>query len=192
MKLTYETRGMVEDGAVAALEEICRFPLFTPTMTAAEFFRRSWVIRLPQEVPEACRGIVVNLVLDALDTYLNSLPDSPMPDGKHRVLRNLCVIDEAHRILGSKLPALGSLIRMSRSKGGAVMLISQSPDDFQGEDDDFLSEMGMIGAFGTNAKTGSVTRVFGKGVSLAKLPTGQCVAKIRGEEMPRRVIAWEK
>lgn len=192
LKLVYDNKGMAEDGASAALEDICRFPLFTPRMTPAEFFRRSWVIRLPQEVPETCRGIVVNLMLDALDTYLNSLPDSPMPDGRHRALRTLCVIDEAHRILGSKLPSLGNLIRMSRSKGGSVMLISQSPDDFSGEEDDFLSEMGMIGAFGTNAKPTAVTRIFGKGANLAKLATGQCVTKLRGEESFRRVVAWER
>lgn len=192
LRLVYDTRGMADDGATAALEDICRFPLFTPTMTPAEFFRRSWVIRLPQEVPETCRGIVVNLMLDALDTYLNSLPDSPMPDGRHRALRALCVIDEAHRILGTKLPSLGSLIRMSRSKGGAVMLISQSPDDFSGEEDDFLSEMGMIGAFGTNAKPAAVSRIFGKGANLSKLTTGHCVAKLRGEESARRVLAWDK
>jgi hypothetical protein len=53
------------------------------------------------------------------------------------------MIDEAHQILGTKLPSLSRLIRMSRSKGGAVMLVSQSPDDFSGEDDEFLDNMGL-------------------------------------------------
>jgi len=192
LRTVYDTKGMPEDGATAALDDICRFPLFSPSMTPAEFFRQSWIIRLPQEVPEVSRGIVVNLMLDALDSYLNSLPDSSMPDGRHRSLRTLCVIDEAHRILGSKLPSLANLIRMSRSKGGAIMLISQSPDDFSGEEDEFLSEMGLIGAFATNAKPTSVTRIFGKGANLAKLTTGQGVVKVRGEESARRVQAWQK
>lgn len=115
-----------------------------------------------------------------------------MEDGQHRSLRSLCVIDEAHRILGSKLPSLSSLIRMSRSKGGAVMLISQSPDDFSGEEDEFLSEMGLVGAFGSNAKPNAVNRIFGKGVSLSKLATGQCVIKLRGEEGSRKVVSWQK
>jgi hypothetical protein len=46
------------------------------------------------------------------------------------------MIDEAHQILETKLPALGNLVRMSRSKGGVVMLVSQSPNDFSNEDDD--------------------------------------------------------
>lgn len=192
LRQVYAQRNMNEDGASAALEDICRFPLFTPTLSPAEFFSKSWIIRLPQEVPDVSRGIIVNLMLDALDTYLNSLPDSPMEDGQHRSLRSLCVIDEAHRILGSKLPSLSSLIRMSRSKGGAVMLISQSPDDFSGEEDEFLSEMGLVGAFGSNAKPNAVNRIFGKGVSLSKLATGQCVIKLRGEEGSRKVVSWQK
>ncbi|WP_246685065.1 DUF87 domain-containing protein [Methylobacterium sp. WL69] len=192
LRQVYAQRNMTEDGASAALEDICRFPLFAPTLSPAEFFSQSWIIRLPQEVPEVSRGIIVNLMLDALDNYLNSLPDAPMEDGQHRSLRSLCVIDEAHRILGSKLPSLSSLIRMSRSKGGAVMLISQSPDDFSGEKDEFLSEMGLVGAFGSNAKPNAVNRIFGKGVALSKLPTGQCVIKLRGEEGSRKVVSWQK
>ncbi|KQQ17380.1 hypothetical protein ASF59_00095 [Methylobacterium sp. Leaf121] len=188
----YAQKNMPEDGATAAMEDICRFPLFTPSMSPAEFFSKSWIIRLPQEVPEASRGIIVNLMLDALDTYLNSLPDAPMEDGQHRSLRALCVIDEAHRVLGSKLPSLSNLIRMSRSKGGAVMLISQSPDDFSGEEDEFLSEMGLVGAFASNAKPNAVSRIFGKGVSLSRLATGHCVVKLRGEDASRKVISWRK
>jgi hypothetical protein len=192
LRLVYEQKEMPEDGATAALDEICRFALFTPTLPPAEFFKRSWIIRLPQEVPESSRGIIVNLMLDALDTHLNSLPDAGMEDGKHRSLRVLCVIDEAHRILGTKLPSLANLIRMSRSKGGSIMLISQSPDDFSGEEDEFLSEMGLVGAFASNARPTSVTRIFGKSANLSKLTTGQCFVKMRGEEAARRVSSWSK
>jgi type IV secretory pathway VirB4 component len=76
-----------------------------------------------------------------LDQHLNGLVDAETsPDGA-RGLRILCMIDEAHQILGTRLPSLSRLIRMSRSKGGAVMLVSQSPDDFSGEDDEFLDNM---------------------------------------------------
>ncbi|QGY03255.1 DUF1832 domain-containing protein [Methylobacterium mesophilicum SR1.6/6] len=192
LQAVYAQKNMPEDGATSALEDICRFPLFSPTLSPAEFFSKSWIIRLPQEVPEASRSLVVNLMLDALDTYLNSLPDAPMEDSVHRSLRMVCVIDEAHRILGSKLPSLSNLIRMSRSKGGAIMLISQSPDDFSGEDDEFLSEMGLVGAFASNARPNAVTKIFGKGVNLSKLVTGQCVMKMRGEDAARKVVSWQR
>ena len=188
----YDEREMAEDGALATMDEICRFPLFSPTLTPEQFFKRSWIIRLPQEVPESSRGLIVNLILDSLDNYLNSLPDSAMTDGRHRALRIVCLIDEAHRILGTKLPSLSNLIRMSRSKGGSIMLISQSPDYFSGVDDEFLSEMGLVAAFGSNARPASVAKIFGKGTNLSKLATGQCYVKIRGEETTRRLTSWQR
>lgn len=187
----YQEREMTEDGAISTFNDICRFPLFEATLSPSEFFSRGNIIRLSADVPETSRGIVVNLVLDALDQYLNSLPDAPTDSEGNRSFRILCVIDEAHRILGTKLPALANLIRMSRSKGGSVMLISQSPDDFSGEDDEFLNEMGLVAAFATNARPAAVSKILGKGASLAALQTGQCYAKRRGDSVARKLQSWK-
>lgn len=190
LRAVYDERGMSEDGATAALEEICRFPLFDPILRPEEFFSSSWIISLPSAIPERSRGIVVNLVLDALDRHLNSLAEARVDEAGNRALRIVCVIDEAHRILGTKIPSLSSLMRQSRSKGGALMLISQSPDDFAGEDDDFLAEMGLIVAFTTNAKAAQVGRLLGKGNKLANLSSGECVVKRRGDGAVQRVRSW--
>lgn len=71
------------------------------------------------------------------------------------------------------------------------MLISQSPDDFSGEDDEFLSEMGLVAAFATNAPPRTAGRVLGKGANLATLATGTCLVKRRGDQTAKRVKAWE-
>lgn len=186
----YEEHGLKEDGAIAAMQEICRFPLFQPTYSPAQFFQKSWIVKLPPNVSEDSRTIVVNLVLDALDQYLNSLPDAESSADGCRGLRVLCMVDEAHQILGSNLPSLSNLIRMSRSKGGAIMLISQSPDDFSGEDDEFLSEMGLVAAFSTNAPPRNAARILGKGVNLSALKTGECFVKRRGSPNSIKVKAW--
>ena len=186
----YAEQDMKADGAVATMQEICRFPLFEPIHDPATFFQQSWVIKLPPNAAEDSRTIVVNLVLDALDRYLNSLTDSGTGADGSRGLRILCMVDEAHRVLGSKLPALSNLIRMSRSKGGAVMLISQSPDDFSAEDDEFLSEMGLVAAFATNAPPRNAARILGKGANLGRLKTGECFAKWRGDQAAKTIKAW--
>ena len=93
-------------------------------------------------------------------------------------------------ILSSKRPALGSLVRMSRSKGGVVMLVSQSPDDFAGDQDGYLDNMGLTAAFSTQAKPGPTRAIFGTGVSLVDLPVGQAVARIRTDARVRRIQAW--
>lgn len=106
-------------------------------------------------------------------------------------MRIIAMVDEAHRVLGTKLPSLSNLVRMSRSKGGAVMLISQSPDDFTGEDDDFLSEMGLVAAFSTNAPSRNAARILGKTANLATLSTGQAYVKRRGDPSARKIQSWK-
>ena len=192
LERVYEEREMKKDGATATMKKICRFPLFEPRLVPAAFFQQSWLVRLPHNVPEDSCTIVVNLILDALDQHLNSLKDTEVDANGARDLRILCMVDEAHRILGSKPPrSLSNLIRMSRSKGGSVMLISQSPNDFSRADDDFLSNMGLVTAFSTNASTRNIERILGKGVKLTALQTGQCFAKMIGEQTARKIQAWE-
>lgn len=191
LKSVYANRGRKEDGAVMTLNDLCRLPLFTPELEPKAFFSRSWIIRLTQELPDLVRVSIVTLITDALDRYLNSLPEAAADANGNRALRVLCVIDEAHRILGSRLPGLSGLIRLSRSKGGAIMLISQSPEDFAGEDDDFLSEMGLVMAFGTNANPRAVHRILGANANLTVLQKGQAWAKLRGEASARRALVWD-
>jgi hypothetical protein len=190
LKQAYAQQNRREDGAVATLDDLCRFDLFRPELAPDAFFRRSWIIRLTADLPDLVKVSVVTLLTDALDRHLNSLPDAPTDAAGNRALRVLCVIDEAHRILGNRLPGLSGLIRLSRSKGGAVMLISQGPDDFSGEDDEFLNEMGLVVAFRTNADARSVRRILGPGANLATLEKGQAWVKLGAEPAPRRVIAW--
>jgi hypothetical protein len=177
----YQRRQRKPDELTATLNELIQFSLFEPQLPPADFFRRSWIINLLPETPADVRRLVINLTLDALDRWLNSLPEAPLVEGR-RSLRHVSLVDEAHVILESGLPALGNLIRMSRSKGGIVMLASQSPNDFEGEDDAFLDNVGLTLAFNTNAKPGPTARIFGKGMSLTAL--------VPGEAKTRRIIAW--
>ena len=187
----YEEREFKEDGAISTMRELCRLPLFNPEIDPASFFKQSWLIKLPQDVPEDSRKIVVNLVLNALDRYLNSLVDADTTADGARGLRVLCMVDEAHQILRGKLPALSNLIRLSRSKGGSIMLISQAPDDFSGEDDEFLNEMGLVAAFGSNASSSRhVKRIFGQNANLSALKTFQCFVKLRGDQTSKKIQSW--
>ena len=186
----YAEREMKEDGAVSTMREICRFPLFDYQLSSKDFFQKSYLIKLPPDVTSDSRKLVVNLVLNALNEYLNSLPDAPINENGARNLRIMCMVDEAHQILKQKLPALSNLMRMSRSKGGSVMLISQSPDDFSGVQSDFLAEMGLVAAFSTNAEPRNVKRILGD-VNLTTLKIGQCFIKLRGDQNSKRLIAWK-
>ncbi len=186
----YQQQGRNPDGATSTLEELCRLPLFEPKLSPAEFFSRSWIVQLPGELPEQVRVAVAVLLTDALDRHLSRLGDAPTDPEGHRALRVLCVIDEAHRILETHLPGLVNLLRVSRSRGGAVMLISQRPDDFDAAEDDFLADMSLVLSFETNAKARSVARLFGSRANLATLGRGEAWVKLGGEPAARRVRIW--
>ena len=187
----YEERGRGADELTSTLNELTQFDLFLPGRSPAEFFARSWIILLPQDSSEEMRRLIINLTLNALDRWLNALPDAPTDDDGVRALRHTTLLDEAHVTLRTKLPALGNLVRMSRSKGGVVMLASQSPDDFEGAEEGYLDNMGMTLAFNTQAKPGPTKRIFGNGYSLTGLSVGEALCRIRSEARTRKIIAWE-
>jgi hypothetical protein len=186
----YQQRGRKPDELAATLNELNQFKLFEPSLSPKEFFEKSWVIRLPQDGTQEVRRLIINLTLDALDRWLNSQTDAPMVDGR-RGLRHVCLLDEAHVILSTKLPALGNLVRMSRSKGGVIALVSQSPDDFESDSEGYLDNMGLTMAFSTQARPGPIRAIFGGGVSLVDLPVGQALCRIRTDAKVRRVLAWQ-
>lgn len=191
LEAEYQQRKRKPDELSSTLNELKQFQLFQPTMSPSEFFKKSWIIRLPQDGTAETKKLVINLTLDALDRWLNSQSDAPMVDGR-RALRHLCLLDEAHVILSTKLPALGNLARMSRSKGGVLMLVSQSPDDFEGDDEGYLDNMGLTLGFNTQAKPGATRAIFGVGQSLVDLPVGQALSRVRVDARTRRITAWEQ
>ena len=186
----YAGRERKSDELTATLNELTQFSLFAPDLSPAEFFARSWIIQLPQDGSTEMRRLIINLTLDALDRWINAQPDAPMDDHGNRDLRHLTMLDEAHVILSTKLPALGNLVRMSRSKGGALMLISQSPDDFEGAEHGYLDNMGITLAFTTQAKPGPTKRIFGSASSLTDLQVGEALCRIRSEARTQRIICW--
>ena len=188
----YEDRGRKSDELTATLNELTQFDLFKPDLSPAEFFARSWIIHLPQDGSAEMRRLIINLTLDALDRWINSQPDAPTDDQGTRDLRHLTMLDEAHVILSTKLPALGNLVRMSRSKGGSLMLISQSPDDFEGADDGYLDNMGMTLAFNTQARPGPTKRIFGSSGPLTNLQVGEALCRVRSEARTQRIACWQR
>lgn len=187
----YNERQRRPDELTSTLNELTQFQLFEPSMSPAEFFAKSWIISLPQDGTAETKRLIINLTLDSLDRWLNAQVDAPMIEGR-RALRHICMLDEAHVILSTKLPALGNLARMSRSKGGVLMLVSQSPDDFEGDDEGYLDNMGLTLAFNTQAKPGATRAIFGSRTTLVDLPVGQALSRARVEAKTRRIIAWEQ
>ena len=178
-----------EDSISAALDRLCDFNLFTPDHTPADFFARNWIFDLHNAAVEIQKFSAM-MILDALNRHFAQLPDAPTDSDGNRQMTALLVVDEAHKILGFQHPALSEIIRLSRSKGGAVILISQSPNDYVREDTNFVENIGLVASYQTNATQASINKVFATNFPVANLGKGICAIRISGES-PQKVKVWE-
>ena len=185
----YAERRRPEDVVTTTFNDLTSWQLFEPSLPPHEFFSRSWIVDV-HAAPEAAQRLVVFLILDAVYTYLKLLPDSDVDVGGHRALRLVLCIDEARKVLGYNQQSLVGLVRESRSKGGVLGLISQSPDDFD-EDENFIENLGIALCFRTLAKPGPLKTLLGQVVDLAGLPNGIATTRLPPYTGPSRVVAWQ-
>jgi len=191
LRAIYAQTSRKGDTLTATFNELTQWNLFTPKMKPVEFFNKSWVIDV-HEAQTSAQRLVVFLVLDALYAYFKSLEDAPMDRQNHRALRMTLVVDEARRVLSYGQPSLISLVRESRSKGMSVFLISQSPEDFDTLEDNFLDQIGLTACFRSNGTSPRVLKAcLGQAVDLAGLPDGVAVTRLPGQPGITRIKAWE-
>jgi DNA sulfur modification protein DndE len=175
----------------ATFNELTQWKLFDPRLTPAAFFRQSWIIDV-HGAEESAQRLIVFLMLDALYAHFKSLSDSAMDGQGHRALRLVLVVDEARRVLSYGQPSLISLVRESRSKGMSVFLISQSPEDYDTAEEDFLDQIGLTVCFRANGGSPRVLKAcLGQTVDLAGLPDGVAVCRLPGQKSMSRIRAWE-
>lgn len=187
----YAQRARKADSVNATFNELTGWDLFKPELSPDEFFSRSWILDL-HEATETAQRLIVFLVLDSLYRWQRLLPDSTIdPNTQHRSLRLVVGIDEARKVLGYRHDALAGLVRESRSKGLSVLLMSQSPDDYRKETDNFLENMGLLLCFKTNASSNSLNAAFGQQTDLGGLPLGVCVTRLQGRPGLTRIQVWE-
>jgi DNA sulfur modification protein DndE len=189
--------GKSDDSVVSRLNELTKLRCFEPKFQPAQFFSQSWIIS-PKGLPEELKRLATLVVLDAAGAFLLDQPDSPVPGG-FRTLRHLLVLDEARKMLReSRSESLVDLVRQGRSKGSVVMLLSQDPSDFDGELDDFLSQLGTVVAFACNQSKrglGALEGVFKRKLQAAEfgdtyLTEGIAFVKLPGRE-PERIRCWQ-
>jgi DNA sulfur modification protein DndE len=192
----YTEEGWSDDSLLACLREFTTFPLFQPAREGAEhdFFRTTYIIDI-HRLPEDLRKLAAFLVLDRLYSEIMALPDAPLDNEGNRQLRLIIVIDEAHHYLPCKQPTLENIVREVRSKGVSVMLLSQSPDDFDQGRYNFSREMGLAIVFScVLEKPKMLEAVIGGKINprhLSQLATGVALTRIPGSDEPIEIQAWE-
>lgn len=103
------------------------------------------------------KDLVCFFILSQVHDELKKLGPAPTSEESGaRRLRTVVVIDEAHYFLASKKRAkiLENMIRDVRSSGGAIVLASQSPDDYDKSDFNFLELIEYPVALGSTPRSG--------------------------------------
>ena len=192
-----DTTGKGHDSIMSRLNELTQLKVFSPELSPAKFFAKSWVLSLKALGTDELKRIAMLLLLDSLRSFILSQPDTPAPNG-FRSFRHLLVIDEARRILAEKrYQSLVDLLRQGRSKGQITMLLSQDPSDFEGQADDFTTQLGTVIAFAcSQGQRGlrSLQGAYGRRLQPQEfsdtfLPPGVAFAKLPGREA-ERVHCW--
>ena len=101
-----------------------------------------------------------------------SLPEAATdPETGLRHIRCVLAIDEAQYYLGAKNRFLQGIVREGRSKGFAVMLMCQSPDDFDQDDFDYTEQLQFTYMLQCKTEPKAVQRLLG--LSAKKLSVHQ-------------------
>ena len=185
----YEEENLKRDGLQNTMDDLCVFEHFVPEHSLDAFFSKSWILDV-HRTSKSAQHLITFFVIDALWNWYAKQGDS-QKSGSYRSLRNVLVVDEAREVLKRGQGSLINIVRQSRSKGGVTMFMSQSPDDFEVEKEDFLANLGLIVAFNTSAKPSSLKHVLGATVDLNALEPGHCFARPTAEsKKPVKVRVW--
>ncbi|MCB1194022.1 MAG: ATP-binding protein [Leptospiraceae bacterium] len=135
------------DSLTSVLRPLTDYELFVSRdiKVYKNMLNRSLIIDI-HELPSS-KELCVFFILNEIYRRLMSLPDSYVDSiTKAREMRTIVVIDEAHHFLKSKkrVGILENMIREIRSKGASVFLLSQSPDDYDQADFNFLELLEFV------------------------------------------------
>jgi hypothetical protein len=190
LREVYATKRKKDDVVTATFKDMTAWDLFEPKLSPSEFFSKSWIIAL-NKAPDAVKRLVCFLLFDAAYTFLSHADESSIDESGNRALRLVVAVDEARLVLGYEHQSLISLVRESRSKGGVMMFISQSPDDFDQKNENFFENIGLAVCFRTAARSSALNALFGQSIDLNGLRDGVCVTRLVDRGVVH-VRAWEQ
>lgn len=191
----YETEGKPPDSLLVTLREFADFPVFRSSRYGEghDFLQKGHVIDL-SKLPDGLKKICVFLILDRIYSEIMERQNAPIDSKGYRQMRLLIAIDEAHNYLPCKQPTLERFVRESASKGVGIMLMSQSPDDFDQPKYNFAKEMGLVLVFSCFVQRPKMLEaLLGGNIDpqlMSQLPAGIAKTRLPNSLRPIDVRTW--
>jgi DNA sulfur modification protein DndE len=136
----YESTNIRPDTLYAAIKDLAS-GLFS-NEKSDNIISRSIYLNLPPSLSDTLRQLCVFLLLRYFNFFFSST-NEVTPTDNIIPLRYVIVIDEAHIYLKNKnaRKALEELLRLLRSKGVIVVMLTQGVEDYKTKDFDFVSQV---------------------------------------------------
>lgn len=138
----YEENGIRQDTLYSIIRDLST-NIFNCNPNNQDILSKSLYLNLPPSLSETLRQLVVFLLLKYFYTFFSSTNDCEPINEIIMPLRYVIVVDEAHIYLGNKnaRKALAEILRLLRSKGVILVMLSQGVEDYKTKDFDFASQV---------------------------------------------------
>ncbi len=137
----YEENNIRQDTLYSIIRDLST-NIFNCDPSNPNILDKSLYLNLPPALSDTLRQLVVFLLLRYFNSYFSSTNDCE-PQDHIFPLRYVIAIDEAHIYLKNKnaRKALEELLRLLRSKGVIIVMLSQGVEDYKTKDFDFASQV---------------------------------------------------
>ena len=137
----YEEKTVKQDTLYSIIRDLST-NIFNCSSDNPEILSKSLYLNLPPALSDTLRQLIVFLLLRYFNTYFSSTNDC-VPQDYIFPLRYVIVIDEAHIYLKNTnaRKALEDLLRLLRSKGVIIIMLTQGVEDYRTKDFDFASQV---------------------------------------------------
>jgi hypothetical protein len=167
----YESENFQPDSLTELFRRLNAYKLFwsrgESRPPVAPLHRQRWIVDIHEL--GGLKEVTAFTLIEQLYREMRSLPESEVdPDTGLRAIRCLVFIDEAQYYLACKNKFLQGLIREGRSKGFSIILMCQSPDDFDQQDFDYTEQLEFTFMLACKTSPKAVQRLLGTGGQEAK------------------------
>ena len=144
LEIYYENNGIAPDTLYAIISDLAT-NIFSSNSAPerTKIYEQSLYINLPIELSDTLRQLCVFLTLKYLLAQFSSTNDTEPTSDRIKPLRYVIVVDEAHVYLKNKnaSKALEDILRILRSKGVVVIMLTQGVEDYKTKNFDFSSQI---------------------------------------------------
>lgn len=142
------------DSLTQLMDRLTEQELFTDEIDGTNFLEKNTYVSLSPTLAPSIRVISVFMIIDYLYLSFMKMPDTPDQNGM-KGIRYVILIDEAHVLFKERKAQelLDQILRMIRSRGVSIMLLSQGISEFNQPDFDFSSNCEIAFLMDVNDKT---------------------------------------